>query len=122
MCSSNKHIKEIMQNDCDSPASEEEQTNVGCITAKTQSTTRKTYEVSSTSEDWFVTLEVNGIKTKLKIDLGNQVNIIPEKDYQLLKNKPELKSTCTRLTAYNDTTVAGVNKNDDKANYFVLAE
>ena len=72
-----------MQNDSDSPASEEEQTYVGCITANKQSTTykQKTYKINSTSEDWFVTLEVNGTKTSFKIDSGNQVNIIPKKDY-----------------------------------------
>ena len=30
--------------------------------------TRKTYEVNSTSEDWFVTLELNGTKTRFKIN------------------------------------------------------
>ena len=76
----NKHVKEIMQNG--SPASEKEQTYVGCITAKTQWTTHKwkTYEMNLTSEDWLVTLEVNGTKTRFKIDSGSQVNIIPKKD------------------------------------------
>ena len=48
ICPSNKHVKEIMQNDSDSPSSEEEQIYVGFITAKTQSTIhkRKTYEVN----------------------------------------------------------------------------
>ena len=34
MCPSNKHVKEIMQNDSESPASEEEQIYVGRIIAK----------------------------------------------------------------------------------------
>ena len=57
------------------------------------------------SEDSLVTLEVNGTKTRLKIDSGSQVNIIPKKDYQLLKNKPGLK-----LTAYNDTSIPVLGK------------
>ena len=101
-----------MQNDSDPPASEEDQTNVGCITAKVQLTIhkRKTYEVNSTSEDWFVTLEVNGAKTRFKIDSGSQVNIIPKKDYQLLKNKPGLKPTRRGLTAYNGTSIPVLGK------------
>ena len=55
--------------------------------------------VNSTSEDSFVTLEVNGTKTRFKIDSGRQVNIIPKKDYKLLKNKHGLNPTLTRLTA-----------------------
>ena len=88
-----------MQNDSDSPVSEEEQICVGYITAKILSPThkRKTYEVNSTSEDWFVILEVNGAKTRFKIDSGSQINIIPKKDYQLLKNEFRLKPTRTRL-------------------------
>ncbi len=71
-----------MQNDSDSPSSEEEQIYVGFITAKTQSTIhkRKRYEVNSTSEGWFVTLEVNGTKARFKIDSDSQVNIILKKD------------------------------------------
>ena len=101
-----------MQNDFDSPASEEELTYIGLITVKTQSTTykRKTYEVNSTSEDWLVTLEVNGTKTKFKIDSGSQVNIIPKKDYKLLKNKPGLKPTRILLTAYNGTSIQVLGK------------
>ena len=107
MCPSNKHVKEIMQNDSDSPASEDEQTYVSCITAKRQSPThkQKMYGVNSSSKDWFVTLEVNGTKTRFKIDSASQVNIISRKDYHLLKNKPGLKPTHPRLTAYNSTSI-----------------
>ena len=66
--------------------------------------------MNSTSEDWFVALEVNSIKTKLKIDSGSQVNIIPKKDYQLRKNKPELKPTNTKLKAYNGTAIPVLGK------------
>ena len=60
-------VKEILQND--SPASEDEQTYVSRITTKTQLPTQnKKHEVNSMSEDWFVTLEVNGTKTRFKID------------------------------------------------------
>ena len=99
-----------MQNDPDSPAYEEEQTYVGCITAKTRSTIhkRKTYEMNSMSEDWFVTL--NGTKTGFKINSGSQVNIIPKKDYQLLKNKPGLKPIRTRLTAHNGSSIPLLGK------------
>ena len=41
MCHSHKHVKEIMQNDSDTPVSEEEQTYVGCITAKRESIIEK---------------------------------------------------------------------------------
>ena len=111
MCPSNKHVKEIIQNDFDSPASEQEQTYVGCITPKTLSTTQtKIYEVNSTSEDWFVTLVVNGTKTRFKNGSGSQVDIIPKKEYQLLKNKTGLKRTRTRLTAYNGTFIPALGK------------
>ena len=53
----------------------------------------------------FVTLEVNGTKTRFKIDSGSQANIIPKKDYQLLKNKPGLKPIRTRLTVYKTTSI-----------------
>ena len=55
------------------------------------------------SEDWFVTL--NGTKTGFKINSDSQVNIIPKKDYQLLKNKSGLNPTRTLLTAYKDTSI-----------------
>ena len=40
MCPSNKHVKEIMQNDSDAPAFEEKQTYVGSIMAKTVNNTQ----------------------------------------------------------------------------------
>ena len=43
MCPSNKHVKEIMQNDSDSPASEDEQANVGFIMAKTVTNKKHTW-------------------------------------------------------------------------------
>ena len=86
----------------DPPVSEDGQIYIGSITAKTQSPTpkRKTYEINSTSEDWLVALAVNGTRTISKIDSGSQVNTILMKDYHILKNKPGLKPTRTRLTAY----------------------
>ena len=71
---------------------------------------RKTYVMKSTSEDWFVTLEVNGTKPRFKIDSGSQVNTIPRKDYQLLKIKPGLKPHRKRLTTYNGTSIPVLGK------------
>ena len=63
---SNKHLTEIMLNDSDSPASEDEQIYVGSVTAETQSPThkQKEYVVISTPDDWFVKLEVHDTKKK----------------------------------------------------------
>ena len=112
MCPSSKHLKEIMQNYSESPVAEEEQTYVGCIKSKTQSITHKwkIYEVNSTSEYWFVTLEIKRTKKRFKIDSGSQVNIIPKKDYQLLKNKPGLKPIRTSSTAHNGTSIPVLRK------------
>ncbi len=66
--------------------------------------------MNSTSDDWFVTFEVNGTNSRFKVDSDNQVNIIPKKEYQQLKNKPGLKPTCTRLTAYNGTSIPLLGK------------
>ena len=111
MCPSNKHVKEILLNDSDSQAFEDEQTYIGSITAKKQSTTRKrkAYEVNSMSEDCFFTLEVNGTKTKFKIDSGSQVNI-PRKSYYQLKIKPGLKPTRTKLKGYNGNFIPVLGK------------
>ena len=62
--------------------------------------------MNSTSEDRLVSLKVNGTKTRFKIDSGSQVNIIPRKDYHLLKNKPG----STRLTANNGTSILVLGK------------
>ena len=55
-------------------------------------------KTNSTSENWFVILDVNSTKTRSKIDSGSQVNMIQKKDYQLLRNKHGLKTTCSWLT------------------------
>ena len=57
----------------------------------------------------YVVLEVNGTKTRFKIDSGSQVKIIPKKYYQLLKNYPGLKPIRTRLT-YNGTSIPVLGK------------
>ena len=109
MSPSNKHVQEIMPDDSDPPVLEDEQIYEGCITVQTQSQTykRKTW---GKLNDWLITFVVNGSRTSFKIDLGSRVNINPKKDYHLVKNKPGLKPTRTRLTGYNGTSISGLGK------------
>ena len=53
------------------------------------------------NNDWTVKLKTNGTDVIYKIDLGVQVNIMPQSVYRTLEQKSELKPTKVKLNAYN---------------------
>lgn len=58
--------------------------------------------VDAVSTDWIEPLTINGSIIPLKLDTGAQVNILPEKDFNTLKNRPKLRPVKERLRAYGD--------------------
>lgn len=56
---------------------------------------------------WSVPLNSGSQDTLLKIDTGAQVNVLPKHIYNTLVPRPKLKTTSTKLSAYNGSTVHG---------------
>ena len=54
---------------------------------------------------WSKVLKVCGKYIEFKIDTGSQVNILPKKNYEELRPKPQISNTAVTLSAYNNTTV-----------------
>ena len=52
------------------------------------------------SNECFVTLELQGVKVKFKVDTGSQANIIPTSKFELLKSRPSIEKTSTRIISY----------------------
>ncbi len=59
----------------------------------------------SSSKDWIVSLSVQGTFLPLKLDSGSQANILSEKAYNQIVNKPQLYPTRTKLTGYLDHNI-----------------
>ena len=54
---------------------------------------------------WSKVLKVCGKYIEFKIDTGSQVNILPKKNFEELRPKPQISNTAVTLSAYNNTTV-----------------
>ena len=65
--------------------------------------------ISNTSE-WSISLSTNGSDVLYKLDTGAQVNILPKSEYMKLAQKPKLKETKIKLTAYNSTKIPVLGK------------
>ena len=59
---------------------------------------------------WSKVLKVCGKYIEFKIDTGSQVNILPKKNYEELRPKPQISNTAVTLSAYNNTTVPAHGK------------
>ena len=55
-------------------------------------------------------METNGSNVRYKLDTGAQVNVLPKYQYNRLLQKPKLKSTKVKLTAYNGTNIPVVGR------------
>lgn len=61
--------------------------------------------------EWFETVEIAGVKTRLKIDTGSQVNILNYKDFSKLKlTKNILMSTKSTLLSYSGHKLEVIGK------------
>ncbi len=61
--------------------------------------------VNTQTDDWVYPLTVNGTTIPVKLDTGAQVNILPESDYNRLRNKPQLSKATETLKAYNQSQI-----------------
>ena len=61
------------------------------------------------SNECFVTLEIQGATIRFKVDTGSQANIMPTSKFELLKPRPSIEKTSTRLISYTgeDLPVCG---------------
>ena len=57
-------------------------------------------KTETTDSECYVNLELQGTPVKLKVDTGSQANILPQKVFQSLKEKPKLTRMSTKLTSY----------------------
>ena len=62
------------------------------------------------STDWNVILRTNGTNVTYKIDTGAQVNVLPKKLFYSLSNRPKLKPTGIKLTAYSGSDIPVIGK------------
>ena len=60
--------------------------------------------------DWNVILSTNGTNVTYKIDTGAQVNVLPKKLFYSLSNRPKLKPTAIKLTAYSGSNIPVIGK------------
>ena len=81
-------------------------------TAELKQESSKDYVVGgvATTSDWSISLSTNGSDVLYKLDTGAQVNILPKSEYVNLANKPKLKDTKIKLTAYNSTKIPVLGK------------
>jgi len=59
-------------------------------------------------DEWFMPLSVNGTILPVKIDPGPQANVLSMKDYNVLKQRSNLKKRDTNLTSYNNDIIPTV--------------
>ena len=85
-----------------------------CRSRKPSVTTRKKVHVvdehdfvvdsvdeSNNNDSWIVPLLVQNVMIPMKLDTGSDVNILPLADFNSLKDRPKLRQTQVKLTAYN---------------------
>ena len=56
---------------------------------------------SNNNDSWIVPLLVQNVMIPTKLDTGSDVNILPLDDFNSLQNRPNLRQTQVKLTAYN---------------------
>ena len=64
----------------------------------------------SSPNDWNIILTTNGTNVTYKIDTGAQVNVLPKKLFYSLSNRPNLKPTGIKLTAYSGSNIPVIGK------------
>ena len=64
------------------------------------------------TNDYCVTLDVEGVPIRLKVDTGAQANILPWRYYKTLQNRPTLKRTSVRLIGYTGDTLPTIGQCD----------
>ena len=62
------------------------------------------------SGDCNVILSTNGTNVTYKIDTCAQVNVLPKKLFYFLSNRPKLKPTAIKLTAYSGSNILVIGK------------
>ena len=75
------------------------------------------HHLTGANNDWTVKLQRNRTDVIYKIDLGKQVNVMPESLYKTFKQKSELKPTKVKLTAYNGSQIPVIGQCEGKVNY-----
>ena len=50
-------------------------------------------------------MDINGTQITMKLDTGAQANILPERDYNRMKNKPTLQPSEVKLKGYTGTEI-----------------
>ena len=63
------------------------------------------YSVNTLTNEWSVLLDTNGNDIQYKIDTGAQCNVLPKVVYNQLLDRPKLKKTSVKLSAYNGTEI-----------------
>ena len=64
------------------------------------------------TNEYCVTLNVEGVPTRLKVDTGAQANILPWRYYKTLQNRPTLKRTSVRLISYTGDILPTIGQCD----------
>ena len=57
------------------------------------------------SSQWTATLDLNGSDVDFKLDSDVEINVLPMYVYNNLLNRPKLKLTNIKLSAYNNTEI-----------------
>ena len=94
-------------------AAEEESSNtidfvVGTISLEGNSSSsqpEEVYSINTLINEWSVLLDTNGSDIQYKTDTGAQCNVLPKEVYNQLLDKPKLKKTSVKLSAYNGTEI-----------------
>ena len=58
-------------------------------------------DVSNNNDSWIVPLLIQNFMIPMKLDTGSDVNILHLADFNSLPNRPNLRQTQMKLTAYN---------------------
>ena len=61
--------------------------------------------MNTLTNEWSVLLDTNGSDIQYKIDTGAQCNVLPKVVYNQLLDRPKLKKTSVKLSAYNGTEI-----------------
>lgn len=60
---------------------------------------------SNNKDEWIVPLTVSGTIVPFKLDTGAQVNLISEKEYKTLRQKPKINTVKIKVTGYTGEEV-----------------
>ena len=64
------------------------------------------------TNEYSVTLDVEGVPTRLKVDTGAQANILPWRYYKTLQNRPTLKRTSVKQISYTGDILPTIGQCD----------